>query len=275
MAIEIATAFVQVVPSMKGVGKAIESAFGSASETAGNTAGIKAGNGFAGGFGAKLGVITGIAQSVAGKAIEAFMGLSGEITSASDSAQKFASTLNFAGVSEKQIKRLTASTQDYADKTVYDLNDIRNTTAQLAANGVPNYDKLAEAAGNLNAVAGGSADTFKSVAMVLTQTAGQGKLTTENWNQLSDASPARAAKSNRHSRKQGPTPATSATRWPTGRSPRRNSTTRSCRSASPTPPWKPPHPPAPSREPPATSKPRSSSSARACSTASNPPSPAA
>ena len=138
MAIEIATAFVQVVPSMKGVGKAIESAFGSASETAGNTAGIKAGNG----FGAKLGVITGIAQSVAGKAIEAFMGLSGEITSASDSAQKFASTLNFAGVSEKQIKRLTASTQDYADKTVYDLNDIRNTTAQLAANGVPNYDRL-------------------------------------------------------------------------------------------------------------------------------------
>lgn len=139
MAIEIATAFVQIVPSMKGVGKAIESAFGSASETAGNTAGIKAGNG----FGAKLGVITGIAQSVAGKAIEAFMGLSGEITSASDSAQKFASTLNFAGVSEQQIKRLTASTQDYADKTVYDLNDIRNTTAQLAANGVPNYDKLA------------------------------------------------------------------------------------------------------------------------------------
>ena len=194
MAIEIATAFVQVVPSMKGVGKAIESAFGSASETAGNTAGIKAGNGFAGGFGAKLGVITGIAQSVAGKAIEAFMGLSGEITSASDSAQKFASTLNFAGVSEKQIKRLTASTQDYADKTVYDLNDIRNTTAQLAANGVPNYDRLAEAAGNLNAVAGGSADTFKSVSMVLTQTAGQGKLTTENWNQLSDAIPGASGK---------------------------------------------------------------------------------
>ena len=194
MAIEIATAFVQVVPSMKGVGKAIESAFGSASETAGNTAGIKAGNGFAGGFGAKLGVITGIAQSVAGKAIEAFMGLSGEITSASDSAQKFAGTLNFAGVSERQIKRLTASTQDYADKTVYDLNDIRNTTAQLAANGVPNYDRLAEAAGNLNAVAGGSADTFKSVAMVLTQTAGQGKLTTENWNQLSDAIPGASGK---------------------------------------------------------------------------------
>lgn len=194
MAYQLAQAYVQIVPSMKGVGKAIESAFAGPSKSVGQKAGDTAGGGFSRGFSAKLGVITGIAQSVAGKAIEAFMGLSGEITSASDSAQKFASTLNFAGVSEQQIKRLTASTQDYADKTVYDLNDIRNTTAQLAANGVPNYDRLAEAAGNLNAVAGGSADTFKSVAMVLTQTAGQGKLTTENWNQLSDAIPGASGK---------------------------------------------------------------------------------
>ena len=77
--------------------------------------------------------------------------------------------------------------KDYADKTVYGLGDIQNITAQLASNNVANYDKLAEAAGNLNAVAGGNAETFKSVGMVLTQTAGQGKLTTENWNQLSDA----------------------------------------------------------------------------------------
>ena len=194
MAYQLARAYVQIVPSMKGVGKAIESAFDGPSKSVGQKAGDAAGGGFSKGFGAKLGIVSGIASSVATKVIGVFSGLSGEITSASDSAQKFASTLNFAGVSEKQIKRLTASTQDYADKTVYDLNDIRNTTAQLAANGVPNYDRLAEAAGNLNAVAGGSADTFKSVAMVLTQTAGQGKLTTENWNQLSDAIPGASGK---------------------------------------------------------------------------------
>lgn len=194
MAYQLAQAYVQIVPSMKGVGKAIESAFDGPSKSVGQKAGDAAGGGFSKGFGAKLGIVSGIASSVATKVIGVFSGLSGEITSASDSAQKFASTLNFAGVSEKQIKRLTASTQDYADKTVYDLNDIRNTTAQLAANGVPNYDRLAEAAGNLNAVAGGSADTFKSVAMVLTQTAGQGKLTTENWNQLSDAIPGASGK---------------------------------------------------------------------------------
>ena len=52
-----------------------------------------------------------------------------------------------------------------------------------------NFEELTIAAGNLNAVASGNADTFKSVAMVLTQTAGAGKLTTENWNQLADAIP--------------------------------------------------------------------------------------
>ena len=59
---------------------------------------------------------------------------------------------------------------------------------------MPNYDKLAEAAGNLNAVAGGNSETFKSVAMMLTQTAGAGKLTTENWNQLADAIPGASGK---------------------------------------------------------------------------------
>ena len=71
---------------------------------------------------------------------------------------------------------------------------MRNITAQLAANGVADYDRLAQAAGNLNAVAGGNAETFKSVGMVMTQTAGAGKLTTENWNQLADAIPGASGK---------------------------------------------------------------------------------
>lgn len=194
MAYQLAKAYVQIVPSMKGVGKAIESAFAGPSKSVGQKAGDTAGGGFSRGFSAKLGVISGIAQSVAGTVIQGFAGLSSQIVEASDSAQKFASTLGFAGVSDAEIRKLTKSTQDYADKTVFGLSDIRNTTAQLAANGVPNYDKLAEAAGNLTAVAGGGADAFKSVAMALTQTAGAGKLTTENWNQLSDAIPGASGK---------------------------------------------------------------------------------
>lgn len=136
----------------------------------------------------------GVGMQLGQRVFSAIADLGGEMVEASDSADKFASTLSFAGIDDSAIKRLTASTQEYADKTVYGLSDVRNITAQLAANGVADYDRLAQAAGNLNAVAGGNAETFKSVGMVMTQTAGAGKLTTENWNQLADAIPGASGK---------------------------------------------------------------------------------
>lgn len=162
----------------------------------------KASNG-TGKFAAIAGTMGGLVSTGISMAVDAISNLSGDIIEASDSAQKFASTLSFAGLDTSTIDQLTASTQKYADQTVYDLSDIRNTTAQLAANGVDNYANLAEAAGNLNAVAGGNADTFRSVGMVLTQTAGAGKLTTENWNQLADAIPGASGKLQEAMKKNG------------------------------------------------------------------------
>lgn len=141
--------------------------------------------------GSAIGTVIGKGVSVA---VGAIRDLGGEILAQSDSIQKFQSTMGFAGFDDSAIKAATKATRDYADKTVYDLTTVQNTTAQLAANGVQDYIGLTKAAGNLNAVAGGNADTFKSVAMVLTQTAGAGKLTTENWNQLSDAIPGAAGR---------------------------------------------------------------------------------
>lgn len=160
-------------------------------------------SGGTGKFAAIAGAMGGLVSTGVSMAVDAISDLSGDIIEASDSAQKFASTLSFAGLDTSTIDQLTASTQKYADQTVYDLSDIRNTTAQLAANGVDNYANLAEAAGNLNAVAGGNADTFRSVGMVLTQTAGAGKLTTENWNQLSDAIPGASGKLQEAMKKNG------------------------------------------------------------------------
>lgn len=145
-------------------------------------------------FGAAAGAVGGLVSSGIGMAVDAIGDLTGDIIEASDSADKFKSTLNFAGLDTGAIDALTASTQAYADQTVYSIGDIRNVTAQLAANGVQGFDRLAEAAGNLNAVAGGNAQTFSSVGMVLTQTAGAGRLTTENWNQLADAIPGASGK---------------------------------------------------------------------------------
>ena len=153
----------------------------------------KSSSGF-GKFGAAAGAVGGLVSSGIGMAVDAIGDLTGDIIEASDSADKFKSTLNFAGLDTGTIDALTASTQTYADQTVYSISDIRNVTAQLAANGVQGFDELAEAAGNLNAVAGGNAETFSSVGMVLTQTAGAGKLTTENWNQLADAIPGASGK---------------------------------------------------------------------------------
>lgn len=185
-----------------GIGGKIQQALNSTASHA-QKSGENAGSGFAKGFCLKMGMISGIAQSVTSKILGAFGGITSEIMSASDSAQKFGATLQFAGVSSNQIKELTKSTQTYADKTVYDLEDIRSTTAQLASNGVKGYDKLAEAAGNLNAIAGGNKETFKSVAMVLTQTAGAGKLTADNWRQLSQAIPGASGKIQEQLKKNG------------------------------------------------------------------------
>lgn len=121
-------------------------------------------------------------------------GFTSDVVNMSDSVDKFKSTMKFAGIDTGAIDKAAKDARKYADETVYGLDDIQNTMAQLAANGVKNYTEITQAAGNLNAVAGGNADTFKSVTMALTQTIGAGKLTTENWNQIANAIPGASGK---------------------------------------------------------------------------------
>lgn len=141
-------------------------------------------------FGAVAGAASNAVSMVTG-------GLTGLIQSAaesSDSVDKFKSTMKGADFGSAEINKASKTMKTYADQTVYDTQTVMNTTAQLAANGVGNYTQLTQAAGNMNAQFGGTQDTFKSVAMVMTQTAGAGKLTTENWNQLADAIPGASGK---------------------------------------------------------------------------------
>lgn len=153
-------------------------------------------NSVLGSFREKLsfGAVAGLAQTAIQGVVSSLSGMTGEVMNTSDAIEKFQSTMNFAGKTKEETEEATKLFKKYADDTVYDLNDITNTGAQLAANGIESYKELAIAAGNLNAVAGGNADTFKSVGMVLTQTAGAGKLTTENWNQMADAIPGASGK---------------------------------------------------------------------------------
>lgn len=147
-----------------------------------------------GGFTVLKGAIANLAGNILTSAINGVQSLAGEAINSSDALKKFESTMSFAGYDDSTISKAKDDMKTYADQTVYDLDTVANTTAQLAANGIQDYTGLTQAAGNLNAVAGGNADTFKSVAMVLTQTASAGKLTTENWNQLADAIPGASGK---------------------------------------------------------------------------------
>lgn len=153
-------------------------------------------NSVLGSFREKLsfGAVAGLAQTAIQGVVSSLSGMTDEVMNTSDAIEKFQSTMNFAGKTKEETEEATKLFKKYADDTVYDLNDITNTGAQLAANGIQSYKELAIAAGNLNAVAGGNAETFKSVGMVLTQTAGAGKLTTENWNQMADAIPGASGK---------------------------------------------------------------------------------
>lgn len=143
--------------------------------------------------------MAGLAQRAIGPlaALAAAVGIGGflgEAIAASDATQKFADTLRFAGIDPSRIKELGAAAQKYADETVYDLSDIQGITAQLAANSVEDFDRMAEAAGNLNAVSGGTKETYKQVGLALVQINGAGKLATQDWNQIANAIPGASGK---------------------------------------------------------------------------------
>lgn len=172
---EIGSASVAIVPTFSG--------FRSQVSGKAEGAGKESGGRFSGAFKA----IAGPAMALVASGV--FAGFVAEAARASDATDKFKSTMNFAGIDASGIDAATKAAKEYADQTVFDLPTIQATMAQLASNGVTNYVDLTKAAGNLNAVAGGNAETFKSVSRTLTQSAGAGKLMTEDWNMLADAIP--------------------------------------------------------------------------------------
>nr|DAK91791.1 MAG TPA: tail tape measure [Caudoviricetes sp.] len=117
-----------------------------------------------------------------------------EAIKASDATDKFQNTLKFAGVEPGKIKELTASAQKYADRTIFDLQDIQSVTSKLAANSVKGFDKLAEAAGNLTIAAGSGKVEFAQLGYALVQINAAGKLMTQDWNQVANAIPGGAGK---------------------------------------------------------------------------------
>lgn len=174
----VGTYFVDIVPNM--------SKFNSEMSSQASSGGSKFGSLFSNSFAVALG-------NVASDVFSSIIGSFGDVVQAgmdaSDAMARFEQTMGFAGVTGAEFDAASAAAKAYADATVYNLDTVLNTTAQLASNGVADYERLMEAAGNLNAIAGGNADSFDSVALALTQVNGAGRLTTQDFNQLANAIP--------------------------------------------------------------------------------------
>ena len=197
MSFNLGTAWLQISPSIKNIQKDVAKAFGGV-EAEARRVGESAGRSMTSGLTSKLVGLGALAATAIG-----IKNVAKEAATASDATQKFKATLDFAGLDGGQIEKLSKSTRKYADETVYDLNDIQSMTAQLAANSVKDFDKIAEATGNLNAIAGGNKETYRLLGLAITQTAGAGKLTTENWNQIANAIPGASGKLQEAMRKNG------------------------------------------------------------------------
>lgn len=143
-----------------------------------------------GGFAKKVGVgvLVGaggaLAAGVAG--IKSFIPAASE---ASDAIDDFKASMTFSGFSTDEIDKAAQSAKNFANATEYDLNDLLSTQSILASNGVKDYQDLAMALGGLNSAAGGTSETFKSVALVASQAAAQGKINKGDWLQLVNAIP--------------------------------------------------------------------------------------
>lgn len=143
-----------------------------------------------GGFAKKvgMGVLVGaggaLAAGVAG--IKSFIPAASE---ASDAIDDFKASMTFSGFSTDEINKAAESAKNFANATEYDLNDLLSTQSILASNGVKDYQDLAMALGGLNSAAGGTSETFKSVALVASQASAQGKINKGDWLQLVNAIP--------------------------------------------------------------------------------------
>ena len=196
---DLGSAWLNVVPSFNGMKREIAKELGGVDVTGSTSSwGSRLGESLTRGVGGALETIgkiglgaTAAAVGGIGAALGAYIP---EAIKASDATDKFQNTLKFAGVDPGKIKDLTAAAQTYADKTIYDLQDIQSMTSKLAANGVKGFDKLAEAAGNLTAAAGGGKNEFSAFGYAMVQINAAGRLMTQDWNQVANAIPGGAGK---------------------------------------------------------------------------------
>ena len=119
-------------------------------------------------------------------AVDSLKGLVKSSVEAADGVSHFRSTMRLGGFNNQAITEAYNQSKKYADLTVYNTNEIVNTTAKLASAGIPGYEGVTEALGNLNAALGGTSESFSLASTQLVQIATRGKLTTEDFRTMTE-----------------------------------------------------------------------------------------
>lgn len=138
-----------------------------------------------------MGVLIGIGQQAFSSITGSVKGLMGETMQTSDAMAKLKQAMEFSGQYKglKEIEQITGGLKNYADKTVFELQDVMSTFGALSANGIKDADKMTQSVGNAVAVFGGGAREFSSVGLAFSQAMASGALHAQDWNQILNASP--------------------------------------------------------------------------------------
>lgn len=191
MAYQLAQAYVQIVPSMKGVGKAIKNAFDGPSKSTGQKAGQSIGSGLSVGFAAKVGAVAGIASTVFSKVASVVTGSLNSAISRADQMNNFPKVMKNLGYSSEDaaasIKKIS-SALDGLPTTSSAMTGMVQQLAPLTSN-LDQATNIALAFNNAMLAGGASTMEQENALTQYTQMLSAGKVDMQAWRSIQAAMP--------------------------------------------------------------------------------------
>lgn len=191
MAYNLATAYVPIVPSMGGVGKAIEKAFGDASKTTGSKTGQSIGKGLSVGFAAKVGAVAGITSNVFSKVASVVTSSLGSAVDRADQMNNFPKVMKNLGYSATDAAASIKKISDALDGLPTTSSAMTGMVQQLAPL-TSNLDEATDIALAFNnaMLAGGASTMEQENALTqYTQMLSAGKVDMQAWRSIQAAMP--------------------------------------------------------------------------------------
>lgn len=191
MAYQLAQAYVQIVPSMKGVGKAIENAFDGPSKSTGQKAGQGIGSGLSGGFAAKVGAVSGIASTVFSKVASVVTGSLNSAISRADQMNNFPKVMKNLGYSSEDAAASIGKITNALDGLPTTSSAMTGMVQQLAplTSNLDQATNIALAFNNAMLAGGASTMEQENALAQYTQMLSAGKVDMQAWRSIQAAMP--------------------------------------------------------------------------------------